>query len=148
MKKLTTKNLVVGLLAVMLAGIFALPNAAHAQADDPTVAGKGWLYANGTGDVEIDMGGQIRVRVDGDVSITDNSGDMRYRVRSTAGDGEQERLGDVVLSGFHGFINVRGSDFTITLNGDVMLGARGRGQANLVGAVSYTHLTLPTTPYV
>ena len=79
MKTLNTmKMLTLGLLAVMLAGLFVLPATAIAQeGGDVTVDGRGRLYAKGSGEVEISMGGHIRLRVDGDVSIVDNAGDMR-----------------------------------------------------------------------
>ena len=37
-------------------------------------------------------------------------------------------------------------DFTDHLN--ILTGETGAGKSILIGSVSYTHLTLPTTPYV
>ena len=132
------KKLTIGLLAVMLAGLFALPATALAQdGDDVTVQGRGWLHAKGAGDVDIDMGGHIRIHVDGNVTIVDNAGDMRVRLRGASDSNEEERSTNVSLTDFQGFINVRGTDFSVTVDGQVMLNAHGRGQATLVGEGVY-----------
>jgi len=137
MKKKMTTRLALALAVVMVASMFALPGIAQAQAQDDsgdvTVEGRGWLYAKGTGDVDIDMGGRIRLRVDGNVTIVDHAGDMRVRLRGHSDSAEEERTTNVTLTDFGGFINVRGSDFSVSVDGQVMLNARGRGQANLVG---------------
>jgi|GEM_PF-1639394 len=135
MKKMKNANRLIAALAVaVLAAIFALPGVAHAHDDgDVTVEGRGWLYARGTGDVDIDMGGRIRLQVDGDVTITDHAGDMQIRLRSSAAANEEERTTNVSLSDFRGAIGVRGTDFTVSVDGKVVLNAHGRGQANLVG---------------
>lgn len=141
MKNQNVKKMLVGLVAVLMAGLFALPGVANAQeieADsEATVEGRGWLYASGTGDVDIDMGGKIRLRVDGDVTVTDHAGDMRILTRGGSDLTEQERSANVVLTDWRGVIKVRGSDFTVTVDGQVVLNAHGRGQANLDGEGVY-----------
>jgi hypothetical protein len=135
----TVKKLTVGLLAVMMAGLFALPATALAQeGGEVTVEGRGRLYVKGTGDVDIDMGGHIRLRVDGNVTIVDNAGDMRVRLRGTSDANEEERSTNVSLTDFRGFITVRGTDFSVTLDGKVLLHAQGRGEAYLAGDGVYT----------
>lgn len=129
----TIKKFTLGLLAVMMAGLFALPATALAQDGDVTVEGRGRLHAKGSGDVDIDMGGHIRLRIDGNVTITDNAGDMRIRLRGASDSTEEERTTNVSLTDFHGFINVRGTDFSVAVDGEVVLHAQGRGEAYLVG---------------
>ena len=142
------KKLTIGLLAVMLAGLFALPATALAQdSGEVTVEGRGRLHAKGAGDVDIDMGGHIRLRVDGNVTIVDNAGDMRVRLRGASDSSEEERLTNVSLTDFRGFINVRGTDFSVTVDGQVLLHAQGRGQANLVGEGVYKTRNGEVTPW-
>lgn len=135
MKKKMSMRLALGLAIVMLASVFVIPGIAEAQDDsgEVTVEGRGWLYAKGTGDVDVDMGGRIRLRVDGNVTIIDHAGDMRVRLRGHSESDEEERTTNVTLTDFGGFINVRGSDFSVSVDGQVLLNAHGRGQANLVG---------------
>ena len=134
----TGTKLVVGLLFAMLAGLLALPGTAQAQDDgDVTVEGRGWLYAKGTGDVDIDMGGKIRMRVAGDVTITDHAGDMRVTLRGGSDATEEERSANVTLTDYRGVIKVRGTDFSVAVDGEVVLNAHGRGQAYLVGEGVY-----------
>lgn len=138
LKKQRTTKVLLGVITLIIAAVFALPSIASAQESaDPTIEGKGWLYARGTGVVDIDMGGQIRVRLNGDVSITDHAGDMRYQVRGQSSDDEAFRSGDVVLTDHDGFVRVRGSDFSISIDGEVVLAARGEGQAYLDGDGTY-----------
>lgn len=144
----TFKKLTLGLLAVMMAGLFALPATALAQdGDEVTVEGRGRLHAKGSGDVDIDMGGHIRIRVDGNVTITDNAGDMRVRLRGESDASEEERTTNVSLSDFRGFINVRGTDFSVVIDGQVVLHAHGRGQALLTGDGVYKTRNGETTPW-
>lgn len=132
------KKLLIGLTAIVLAGMFALPGVAQAQEDgDATVEGRGSLHARGEGDVDITMGGRIKVRLDGDVTITDNAGDMRIRLRGDADPGDEERLSNVHLTNWRGVANVSGTDFTVSIDGKVALHARGRGEASLVGTGFY-----------
>ena len=129
------KKVFVAVLMVILAGLFALPGVASAQVDDPTVEGRGWLYAKGTGSVDIDMGGRIRMRLDGDVIITDHAGDLRVELHGGAEQrqAEAESGTDIILNDFTGALRVRGSNFTVHADGDVMLNAHGRGSAWLEG---------------
>lgn len=130
----TVKKLAIGLLAVMMAGLFALPATALAQeGGETTVEGQGRLYARGTGEVDIHMDGHIRLRVDGNVTIVDNAGDMRVRLRGASDTNDQERSTNVTLTDFRGFIKVSGTDFSVTVDGQVLLHAQGRGEAYLVG---------------
>lgn len=128
----------IAMLVAVLASVFALPSFADAQeAGEVTVEGSGWLYAVGTGNVDITMGGRLRLHVDGDVTVIDNAGDMRVRLRGASASDEEERSTNVSLTDFRGFVNVRGSDFTVMVDGRVVLNAHGRGQAALFGAGTY-----------
>jgi hypothetical protein len=130
----TVKKLTIGLLAVMMAGLFALPATALAhEGGEATVEGQGRLYAKGTGEVDIDMDGHIRLRVDGNVTIVDNAGDMRVRLRGASDTNDQERSTNVSLTDFRGSIKVSGTDFSVTVDGQVLLNAQGRGEVYLVG---------------
>lgn len=144
----TVKKLTIGLLAVMMAGLFALPATALAQeGGEVTVEGRGRLHAKGTGEVDIDMGGHIRLRIDGNVTIVDNAGDMRVRLRGTSDANEQERSTNVSLTDFRGFVTVNGTDFSVTLDGQVLLHAQGRGEAHLVGDGVYKTRSGDTTAW-
>jgi hypothetical protein len=133
------KKLLISALAVTVGLALAPAGLAAAETDDPTVESRGWLAAKGTGSVEIDMGGRLGLRVDGDVILTDHAGDMRFSVN-----GGEERSAeaaesglDVVLNDFAGAVRVRGSDFSILVGGEFMLMAHGRGQAWLEGTSLY-----------
>ena len=140
------KKLLISALALSVGVVLAPAGFAAAQSDepaepdteavsDPTVEGRGWLAAMGSGDVEIDMGGHLRMWVEGDVILTDRAGDMKFVVR-----GGEEREAqdaeaglDVILNDFRGVLRVRGSDFSIDVAGEVFLLAHGRGEATLQG---------------
>ncbi|MDJ0767645.1 MAG: hypothetical protein QNJ12_02585 [Ilumatobacter sp.] len=139
------KKLLISALALTVGAVLAPAGLAAAQSDestgDPTVEGRGSLAAKGTGDVEIDMGGWIRLRADGDVILTDRAGDMRFVVRGVddrdGAPAEAEADTEVILSDFTGGVYVRGSDFSVIVDGDVELFAHGRGQAWLEGSGLY-----------
>ncbi len=141
MKKSARLSLMLVAVVAVLASLFVLPATAQAQeagdAGDVTVEGRGWLYARGTGDVDIDMGGKLRMRVDGNVTIVDNAGDMRVRLRGGSDSNEEERTTNVTLTDYRGLISVRGSDFSVSVDGEVVLNAHGRGQAYLEGEGGY-----------
>ena len=141
MKKLIISALALAIgVAVAPAGIAAAQvddnTTEHGEhGDDPTVEGRGWLAAKGAGSVEIDMGGRLRMRVDGDVILTDHAGDMRFQIRGgNERDAEANESGlDVILNDVNGRLRVTGSDFSILVDGEVKLAAHGRGQAWLEG---------------
>ena len=124
-------------LALAAVALMAITPIASAQETDggPDVAGKGWLKARGTGNATIDMGGKIRVFIDGDVAIT-NLGD-RFRVRlrtDRAQDYVTESVGpDVLLQDFTGWLVVKGNHFIIEMEGSMKFKARGKGDAYLEG---------------
>jgi hypothetical protein len=133
------KSLLMLIMATML-GLFALPGVASAQLEDPTAAGRGALFAKGEGSVDIDMGGRLRMRLVGDVIITDHAGDLRVDIDGGAGLEPQRAQGgtDIILDDFRGLVKVRGSDFTIHADGKVRrLVARGHGAAWLDGQGVY-----------
>jgi len=143
------KKLFVAVLMVTLGGLFALPAVASAQVDDPTVEGRGWLYAKGTGSVEIDMGGVIRMAIDGDLIVTDHAGDMQVDI-----DGGAQRFAepegggtDVILNDFSGTVRVKGSNFSVSFDGDIKLQAHGHGQAWLDGQGIYKTRRGPLRPW-
>lgn len=120
---------------IAIGGLLALPGVASAQVDDPDVAGRGWLYAKGTGSVDIDMEGRIRMRIAGDLIITDHAGDLRVELHGGADERQAEAQSgtDIILNDFAGVVHARGSDFSIHFDGDIKLNAHGRGQAWLEG---------------
>ena len=145
MKKLLISALALGVGVVLAPAGFAAAQSdepaepATEAAGDPTVAGRGWLAAMGSGDVEIDMGGHLRMWVEGDVILTDRAGDMHFVVRgSEEREAENAEAGlDVILNDFRGILRVRGSDFSIDVDGEVLFLAHGRGEATLQGTGLY-----------
>ena len=135
MRVLTKRAMMaVATIVAVMATLVALPGVAQAQeSGDVTIAGRGWLHAAGTGQADLDMGGHLRLHVDGDVTITDNAGDMRVRLRGVSDVAEEERSTNVSLTDFRGFVNVRGTNYSVHIDGKLVLNAHGRGQANLVG---------------
>lgn len=135
----STKRASLGIvLAVLglLASLVIHPAIASAQPDDPTVEGRGALWARGDGDVAIEMHGRFTASVAGDVEIIDHAGDLTGRIRfdGDARVGADEPIGDAILNGFDGQIHLRGSDFSVIVtSGEVGLRAIGQGQATLTG---------------
>jgi hypothetical protein len=140
------KKLLISALALSVGVVLAPAGLAAAQSDepaepaiestdDPTVEGRGWLAAMGSGDVEIDMGGHLRMWVEGDVILTDRAGDMNFVVHgSEEREAQNAEAGlDVILNDFRGVLRVRGSNFSITVDGEVFFLAHGRGEATLQG---------------
>lgn len=143
MLKLTKRASLAILLAVLslLAALVVQPAVASAQPDDdPTVAGRGALWARGDGDVDIEMQGRFTARIAGDVTIVDHAGDLTGHIRfgRDARVGADEAIGDMTLTGFDGEMHLRGSDFSVTVtDGEVGLRAVGRGEATLTGEGLY-----------
>ena len=138
----TRRTRLASMLAVLgvFAALLTLPATAHAEEADPTVEGRGALWARGEGDVEVEMQGRFAARVSGDVTIVDHAGDLVGSIH--VGDTRQndpaeamveETITDMTLTGFDGELRLRGSHFTVTVNGDVGLRAVGRGEATLDG---------------
>ncbi|NND04415.1 MAG: hypothetical protein HKN91_16690 [Acidimicrobiia bacterium] len=124
-------------LALAAVALMAITPIASAQETDggPDVAGKGWLKARGTGNATIDMGGKIRVFIDGDVAIT-NLGD-RFQVKLRTDRARAyvtESVGpDVLLQDFTGWLVVKGNHFLIEMEGSMKFKAKGKGAAYLEG---------------
>jgi len=137
MEKLSIRFAALLLTAVCVSLLVAPGTASAQETDDTTVEGRGWLAARGTGDVDITMGGEIRLRVEADVTIVDHAGDLQVRLRGGSDSDATERTLDVTLTDYDGQINVRGSDFTVTVDGQASLRARGKGAATLIGEGVY-----------
>jgi len=127
-------------LGVVLAAMLAVPAAAMAQTDesasDVTLAGRGWLKARGTGTAHIEMGGFLRLRLEGDVTIVDHAGDLRVTVRGQSEDARRAQAdasGRVVLLDFDGVVKLKGSHFEIDADGSMVIKAKGHGVAELDG---------------
>jgi len=126
----------VAILVMALAGVASAQEAESAQAD---VWGKGWLKAKGTGNATLDMGGWIKVAIDGDVAITNLGDDFEVRLRVDGSDSYlTESVGpDVLLEEFEGWVGVRGNHFLIELEGELKFRAHGGGVAYLEGEGVY-----------
>lgn len=115
--------------------------ASAVEEDRITVSGSGWLAARGVGSATLDMGGWIRMQLDGSLTIDDVDGDLEVRIAtSRAGlDSAPERLGgpEVVLRDFRGYVAVRGSHFLAKAEGRMRFVARGTGFAYLEGRGVY-----------
>ncbi len=102
---------------------------------DVALHGKGGLWAKGRGTAVLDGGGVVRMKISGDVVITDHTGDATIRI-SDGPDSATEST-RIVLTDFTGAISVRGSGFTVEATGDMKLHAKGRGTAFLSGRGVY-----------
>lgn len=132
------KLLALGAMAAMMVAAFG--TAAMATEDTDAVSGEvvlegaGWLYARGTGEAILNMGGGVRMYLDGDIKIEDHAGDLQVWI-----DGVVASMtgADVELEGFQGRIRVRGSDFTLKAEGAMEFVAHGHGVAKLEGSGVY-----------
>ena len=105
------------------------------DANGTFIHGRGQLFARGTGHVVLNMGGTLRLRLNGSAVITDLAGDATIVVDdgpetdfAAAGDGTK-----VVLTNFNGAVYVRGSHFKVNTRGNMAFLARGKGWAFLQG---------------
>ncbi len=117
-------------LAAVFVGIFG----ATAFAGEADVAGEGWLAARGKGSVTVDMGGTMRMRIDGDVVIRDVAGDMSVEIDGAA----PPARGTVIrLEDFDGKVVVTGTHFVLRAEGTGAFVAKGHGFASLDGRGVY-----------
>jgi len=118
-----------------LALVAASATAAAAQTDDGAEAHRlGAIWAKGVGSAELQVDqGRVAMAVNGDVTIV-GPADLDVRINAApaaaALEGGQTII---VLDDFTGRIVVRGSDYTISVEGEVALHGIGRGQAQFVG---------------
>jgi hypothetical protein len=129
----------IALIALVALLVVAASAVALAESE-ATVAGRGWLVARGTGTATLDMGGWIKMKIDGDVTINDFDGDLSVRIASSeaALDEAEDRRGpEVVLRDFEGYLVVRGSHFLLKATGTMKFKAHGHGFAYLVGEGIY-----------
>ena len=128
-------------LALAAVALMAFTPIASAQETDggPDVAGKGWLKARGTGNATLDMGGKIRVYIDGDVAITNLGDRFQVKLRTDRNqDYATESVGpDVLLEDFSGWLVVKGNHFVIEMEGSMKFKAKGKGAAYLEGEGVY-----------
>lgn len=131
-------TLVAALVAVMVLGMTAVAGAQE-EGGKADVAGRGWLAAKGTGNATLDMGGWIKMKVAGDVAITNLGDDFEVRLRAEGSDEAlTESVGpDVELNDYEGWLAVRGSHFLIEMEGDITFRAHGHGVAYLEGTGLY-----------
>jgi hypothetical protein len=132
-------------LLVLLAGVTVLMSVAavaQAQETDASLAGKGYIWAKGSGVAVLDGHGRVQMAIDGDVVIYDNAGDAVVKVGAVAEeepDGEASQLQEVsptttyTFDNFRGRMQLVGSDFRIEAEGDMKFRARGEGSVELDG---------------
>jgi hypothetical protein len=141
MRKLKLGAMIVAAAAMTIgaAGVAAAQDDTEQQETrEVDVAGRGSLRAHGTGVVNINMGGYIRVHIDGNLAINNLGDEFDVRIESDANATERLASGpDVVLNDFEGWVVVRGNHFAIHLEGRMTLHAHGRGAANLMGQGIY-----------
>ncbi len=108
----------------------------EARTRDTVLSGTGALNASGSGTVELEMTGTIRMAADGDVLILDHAGDARVSIVAAGEDSEgfHDRTGDPTyqLDDFQGLIRVRGRSF-VEVEGFSAFRARGSGHTHLAG---------------
>ena len=131
-------SIILGVIAaVVLGGAVALAQTPDAGESDTNLSGRGFLKASGSGTVSIEMGGVLRMAVDGDVTIVDVAGDARVQIADpgTRSESAEELTSDTTyeLTNFQGVIRVAGSDFTVEVDGFTAFHARGEGEATLAG---------------
>ena len=126
-------------LAAVVASTVLVTSVALADTDgngDAYVEGTGRLVAAGVGSAYVQGDGFVKLKIKGNVTITDYAGDARIVIRPVGDDAySPESDGTTItLNGFRGVIKVRGSDFSIDARGKVRrLVARGTGSAFLQG---------------
>ena len=135
--------------AALAIAVVAFAGVAGAQTDDEaatgqaTISGRGWLWAVGRGDATLDMGGKLRMLINGDVEINDVEGDMSVRIVSEDAlfddDPEGEDLfgPEAVLNDFEGGLVVTGTHFVVEASGTMHFFAQGHGVADLEGTGLY-----------
>lgn len=123
--------------AVVLGGAVAFAQTDGSEAARSSLSGTGFLRAAGSGSVDLEVNGTLRMAAEGDVVIVDRAGDARIRIAADgAGSGSGEALTrdtTYQLDGFQGLVHVAGSDFTVAVDGFSAFRARGEGTAGLVG---------------
>jgi len=123
-------------LALLIVGLVPAASAAEGAAD---IEGAGTLWAKGSGVAVIDGGGTVWMAIDGNVTIVDRAGDTRVWIAGRSGAEEEMTTDSSVysLTGFHGRIHVKGSDFEISADGRMRFRALGRGTVLLKGTGVY-----------
>ena len=137
-------------LIAMVALLVVAFSAAALAESEATLSGHGWLAARGTGTATLDMGGWIKMKIDGNVTINDFDGDLTFRVASSEAaleETESRRGPDVVLDDFEGYLAVRGSHFLLRANGTMTFKAHGHGFAYLAGEGVYKTRRGPARPW-
>ncbi len=130
---MTILALVLG--ALMVASV-AVAQEAGTEADGTVLRGQGVLAARGTGTAILNMGGELRMAIRGNVTITDLAGDATIVINDGPENGLEEAGGDgttIVLDDFSGTIFVRGRRFRVAARGSMHFVARGHGTAFLQG---------------
>jgi hypothetical protein len=100
------------------------------------IEGTGKLVAAGVGSAYVQGDGFVKLRIRGDVTITDYVGDARIVIRHFGEDAHSPASADttITLTGFRGVVKVWGSDFSVDAEGRIRrLVARGTGSAFLQG---------------
>ncbi|MCP4246851.1 MAG: hypothetical protein GY778_07360, partial [bacterium] len=124
-------------VTVVFGGTVALAQTGSDANTERHLRGTGFLNASGSGSVSIEMGGIIRLAVEGDLTIVDLAGDARVHIVSpgTGRAGAEELAGETTyqLDGFQGVVRVAGSNFTVEVDGFSAFKARGTGSAYLTG---------------
>jgi hypothetical protein len=131
------KTIALVILAALL--VVALSTTALAQ-DEATVSGSGWLAARGTGTATLDMGGWIKMKINGDVTINDFAGNLAVRIASSEtalNQAEPRRGPEIALEAFEGYLAVSGSHFLLRADGKMKFKAHGHGFAYLAGEGIY-----------
>ena len=132
-------GITIALAAVFVMAFAGVATAQETESGKADVWGKGWLAAKGTGNATLDMGGWIKMYIDGDVAVTNLGENFEVRLRV---DGTEqyvtESVGpDVLLEDFTGWVGVRGNHFLIELEGELKFKAHGGGVAYLEGTGIY-----------
>lgn len=118
--------------------------AAQAQETDRTgsVAGRGFIWAKGSGTAILDGHGRVQMGIDGDVVIYDYAGDAVVKIGAVPEeepDGAAAQLQEVsptttyTFDNFRGRMQIVGSDFRIEAEGEMRFRGHGEGSVELDG---------------
>jgi len=130
--KSITRLLLLPVLGLVL--VAATATAVAAQDDAATESHRlGALWAKGSGSVELDVGyARLGMVVNGDVTII-GPAELDVRINSARDAVAEGGQTIIVLDDFTGRIAIHGSDFQVSIEGDVHLHGVGYGDASFVG---------------
>lgn len=142
MRKRLTAIAVVALAVMMVAGTASTAGATEEVEDRREISVKSHrVWARGTGAVDLEASGTLRLALRGDAEIIDNAGDAKVHIRPLGSDGTEgsrtqlATTSTYTLRDFDGVVWVTGTDFAVDARGKVRrMKVRGEGSLALAGS--------------